>query len=797
MDNNEKLNQLFEKLDMLVKRQHLFWDEITQLREEISSIKSQESSPKVEPSATPVILPVEQAIVKEPSIILESEKILHQQEKEKSLVENLSIKTDPFLARPPKESSNFEKFIGENLINKIGIIITIIGVAIGAKYSIENELVSPLTRIVMGYLTGLGLLAFGLKLKKNYENYSAVLVSGAMANFYFITFSAYSFYGLIPQMMSFGLMVIFTAFTIVAAINYNKQVIAHIGLVGAYVVPFLLSDGSGNYVALYTYMAIINTGILIISFKRYWKSLYYASFGLTWLIFSGWTIANFSGSIHLQNGLLFASIFFAIFYCIFLAYKLIKKEVYNSLDILMLFANSFIFYGLGYYMLNSTQTGQDYLGLYTVGNALIHFIVGSIIYRQKLGDRNLFYLVAGLVLAFITIAIPVQLDGNWVTLLWAFEAALLFWIGRTKQVPVYENLSYPLMILAFLSIGQDLSTVYNNYYISDDENRIQPLVNIHFLSSVLFITAFGFINYLNGNKKYTPSKFASKFSEFLNTFIVPGILLVITYFAFRVELSSFFNQLFIDSNIEIQAADQDFKDSFYDQDLKKYQTIWLINYTLLFLFLLSLINLKKIKSSSLGLLTTGLTVVAILAFLTLSLYALSDLRESYLNQTLAQYYKRTNFNIWIRYITFVFVALGMRSIYQQMRSDLLKPTSKIYFAAFDLFLSLTILWILSSELITWMEVFSFPQSYKLGLSILWGIYSLILISIGIWKKKQHLRIGAIVLFAVTLIKLFFYDISHLDTIAKTIVFVSLGVLLLIISFLYNKFKNLIADDEEN
>lgn len=58
-----------------------------------------------------------------------------------------------------------------------------------------------------------------------------------------------------------------------------------------------------------------------------------------------------------------------------------------------------------------------------------------------------------------------------------------------------------------------------------------------------------------------------------------------------------------------------------------------------------------------------------------------------------------------------------------------------------------------------------------------------------------MRVGAIVLFGITLIKLFFYDISHLNTIAKTIVFVSLGVLLLIISFLYTKYKYLISEDE--
>ena len=68
---------------------------------------------------------------------------------------------------------------------------------------------------------------------------------------------------------------------------------------------------------------------------------------------------------------------------------------------------------------------------------------------------------------------------------------------------------------------------------------------------------------------------------------------------------------------------------------------------------------------------------------------------------------------------------------------------------------------------------------------------------GIWKKQKHLRIGAIGLFGATLIKLFFYDISHMDTISKTIVFVSLGILLLIISFLYNKYKNIISDEADN
>ena len=52
------------------------------------------------------------------------------------------------------------------------------------------------------------------------------------------------------------------------------------------------------------------------------------------------------------------------------------------------------------------------------------------------------------------------------------------------------------------------------------------------------------------------------------------------------------------------------------------------------------------------------------------------------------------------------------------------------------------------------------------------------------------------LFGATLVKLIFYDISDLNTISKTIVFVSLGVLLLISSFLYTKYRKLIFDDDD-
>jgi len=771
-DNQEQIKLLEAKLDRLLVKHNAFSRELGELRKEISRLKSVDNQPVEE---TPILeeqLPVTAPIVEAAEV---STPVIEQ-------AQTSTPPPSPTPAKPvrAKKKSDLEKFIGENLINKIGIVITVIGVAIGAKYTIDNDLISPLTRIVLGYLVGLGLLGFGIKLKAKYTNYSAVLVSGAMAIMYFMTFAAYSFYGLIPQLVAFALMVAFTVFTVIAAVSYDRQVIAIIGLVGAYAVPFLLSTESGDMATLYSYMAVINAGILAVAVFRYWKPVFYAAFTLTWLIYIGWYATDYRQVLDFGMALTFLTVFFAIFYATFLAYKLLKNKKFEVEDIILLLTNSFIFFGLGYWMLDRHDVWQNYLGLFALINALIHFVVSVVIYRKKLVDRNLFYVVSGLVLVFITMAIPIQLDGNWVTLLWAGEAALLFWIGRTKGVAVYEVLSYPLMLLAFASLLQDWEGVYLNFFGSDSTTT--PIFNIRFLSSVLFTVAFGFILYLNNNEKYKSAIDERHGLTQLVKYAIAGILLFVIYMAFRLEISEYFNQLYT------ATTNKDFRPG--NHSIWRFKTIWLAIYSLLFLTILSFFNIKIWKNKLSNQVNVGLNMGATVILLTSGLLASSQLRDNYLSESFAKYYDVGSFVIVIRYIFLMAFAVFMYAFHQLVRQDYIKNL----YPKFEILLHICIVWILSSELIHWMDMARSEQSYKLGLSILWGVYSLMVVGLGIWQKKKYLRVAAIILFALTLVKLFAYDIAHLDTISKTIVFVSLGVLLLIISFLYNKYSEGIMNE---
>lgn len=784
-EHNERIIRLSARIDILAQKQYDFTQEILALRKQLEELKAK----KWEDIAS---MPSEEqtTVSEEPIQTSNASSIVFEEVLEETPTPSepeVVTETPQYVAQDipdePVKESNLEKFIGENLLNKIGILITIIGVSIGVKYSIENDLISPLTRIILGYLSGFVLLGFGIKLKKNYENYSAVLVSGAIAVMYFITYAAYSFYGLIPQVPAFVLMVLFTVFGVATAIHYNRQVIAHIGLVGAYAIPFLLSNDSGNVLVLFSYITIINIGILVISYKKYWKLLYCSAFGLTWLIYFSWYVFEYSTIQHFGIALTFLAIFFAIFYTMLLVYKVLRKEVYTRLDILLLMFNTFLFYSIGYFILDHHEAGQDYLGIFTLLNAFIHGIIALFLYKQKDIDKKLFYLIVGFAIAFITIAIPVELDGNWVTMLWILEAAILFWIGRTKNSSICEKLAYPLILLAFLSIIEDWTRLYPTEYSYPGDFNLTPILNMNFVSSLFFIVGFGFITKLFFDKKYTSPLTLSKSVTEMLSLVIPGMLIIITYFAFSVEIQAYWNLAYINSGDISESVSGVGK----NQALLKFKTLWSHNYTLLFLAILSFINIKKIKNQLLGEVTIVGSLLAVSAFLFHGLYTLRSLRDMYIDG----FFELGSGSIGFRYISFAFVALLLFATYKHIRQEFIKKDIKIIF---ECFLHFTILVVLSSELVHYIDMTSSEKAYKLGLSILWGTYSLFTIILGIWKQKVYLRIGAITLFGITLVKLFFYDIAHLSTISKTIVFVSLGVLLLIISFLYNKYKGKIFDE---
>lgn len=771
MENKENaIDELLNRIDQLTLQQRVFQDEIQRIQRELVKLKS----PNVPPVQSLVPVPTTSAAKANPVTRSVSERTITP-----------PPLSSPALKKVPKGKAPWEEFVGSNLLNKVGIAVLVLGIGFGAKYSIDNGLINPLTRIVLGYLSGIALLAIAFRLRESHKGFSAVLLSGGMAVLYFITYAAHDFYGLIPQVAAFILMVFFTFFTVFAALRYDLEVIAVIGLVGAYAVPFLLSNGSGRALILFSYMTIINGGILFLAFRKYWKRLYYLSFVLTWLSFASWYAFSFDNDTQSALSLSFSTVFFLTFYITFLAYKLIRGEALEKWDVVCMLFNSFIYFGYGYLTIDSIPDGEQYLGLFTTWTALLHFIACVVIYKTHERSGDIFYFVAGMVLVFLTLAVPVQLEGNWVTIVWAAEAALLFWIGRMRNFPVYERLSYPLMGLSLLSLFHDWSEAYpDTYYYSDMfEEDFNIFLNVQFLTSMVTAGAFLLIAAI---RERSAGAHVFKPGGAMNTLLPVGIPLIaafVFYAGIYKEIEAFWNNAYAGSRIVLQ-GEGGVEYNEYNQDLMHFRNVWLMIYSALFAWCLGLLYLKR-KTNFSAIATVIVNSIVLMTFVTAGLLELGALRSSFLQQHLATYYDRDIGHILLRYIALAVMLPLLWSNHKILRRQLFDDQIR---KVGEVFLHLIVLLLLSSELIHWLDVAQVQNTFKLSLSILWGCYGLFLVVFGLSRDQKHIRVAGIVLFGVTLVKLFAYDMADMSTILKTVVMVILGALLLTASFIYNKYK---------
>ena len=668
------------------------------------------------------------------------------------------------------KKEDWERFIGGNLFNKIGIAIILIGVFIGVKYSIDHDLISPTMRIILGYLTGGALFGVGYYLKPKYEKFSAVLVSGAMAIFYFLTYVAYDFYQMFPTGVAFALMFFVTVATIWFALSYNQQIIALIGMVGGYAVPFLLSNGGGHVWVLLSYVAFINVGILIISFYKQWRWLYHSAFVFTWVLYLTLHVFKYKDNQGLYFS--FLLVYYLIFHFAFIVRKLWAKDTFTIGDILILLSNTLLFYSLGlsFTFENVFAQTRDYLTVFTLANALFHFLVYYYT-RSRGASKELKYLSLILAISFGTLTIPIYFEGVWITLFWAMEAGGLFWVGRTKKIRMYEMLSYIVLPLATFSLWTNWIEMQE--HVASIPEKITAFLNTTFLNSLLYVGIVAGISYIN-------SRYREKASETFDYGI--NILLFITLYAtFYIEIYSYWairiNQYSIEADTGMKAYD----------GLQYFKQMWLIVYTVAYFALFTWIDTRYIRKEKILFNNLVFNLVIGMIMLTQGLYLLSELRGLYLSYTPNIMY------VIIRYIALLAFGLLLWQTYKLLNAEAINfKNNKVR----DLVLYGVVLWVVSSEWLHWTELLGATANYKLGLSILWVSYGVFMLVKGIHQSKSYMRIASISVILFTLVKLFFYDIAHLSTISRVVVLVILGVLLMIASFLYVKYDKKIRNNDK-
>ena len=787
----------------------------TDIKEKIDELKSQNSyvppapvvalapeivpEPEIAPVAPPVIEPITEPIPASPveeAINLagyrdeEEENEWNEAQEAQQPVAEEVVLIEPYSAKPaepkpqpgpvyePQESGfdrwlqnnpDLEKFIGENLINKIGIAILVLGIAFFVKYAIDQEWINEIGRVCIGIACGGILVGVAHYMRNTYRSFSSVLAGGGIAVFYFTIAFAFHQYHLMSQTAAFVIMVVITGFAIALSVLYNKLELAIIATVGGFITPFLVSTGDGNYVVLFTYLIILNAGILSLSYFKRWPAINIIALFFTEIIYGGWlttVIDNPAKHFSYPVALGFAAVYYFIFLGMNMINQVKTRTSFRAFDFSILLLISSSFYAAGMVLLHGWNNGE-YQGLFTLGMGLVNLGLTYFIYKNGKADRNLLFLLIGLTLTFITLTIPIQLHGHAITLFWSAEFVLLYWLADYSGIRMFRLSSALLCVLTLFSLALD----WQKAALANPDGLHLIFSNLQgIVTNLVAIGAFGVMTFLllrNRDKEdhdYSPVLLAEI------TFVIAVATLYLTAI-FGVNL--YFRML-------------------HDYTIPNvyYQMITSI-FALVFIVLIQRKTLRLNHWVPVAFFALCFIVMIV------SEGDVIDLR----NDILMNHFAFAHFvGHWIDVALIgAIIWLNIQGIRRQKEkfAEALTPLTT--------FFSIVIIVILSVELLHIYTMIGYKdhnisglegQYGKAGLTVLWALCSFALMWMGMGYRHKPFRIISLVLFSIVLVKLFAFDISEISKGGKILAFILLGVLLLTVSFMYQKFKYIIIDDKK-
>jgi uncharacterized membrane protein len=370
-----------------------------------------------------------------------------------------------------------------NPLARIGIVILFLGASFLLKYADDKNMIPVELYFIAAALGGLALLVVGWRLRERRANYAQVLQGGAIAILYLTVFSATRLYQLLPPALAFGLLAVVAVASAVLAVAQNSLALAVIGTTGGFLAPILVSTGSGNYVALFSYYALLNLGVFAVAWFKTWRVLNVLGFLFTFSITGLWRANSYK-----PDDLVTADAFLILFFLMYVAVSILNcvRQPPN----LKGYVSGSLVFGLPVvaFTLHATMISRIEYGLAWSAFALgaFYLLLGWTLFSTR---RETFRLLveafAALGVIFASLAIPLAFDTRTTAAMWAVEGAGLLWLG------VRQERKLPRLFGTLLQAGAGVG-----YLIGYDELRsTRPILNSAYMGATMLAVSGVFSGY--------------------------------------------------------------------------------------------------------------------------------------------------------------------------------------------------------------------------------------------------------------------------------------------------------------
>jgi uncharacterized membrane protein len=674
---------------------------------------------------------------------------------------------------PSRTKEEWEALIGGKLLNRIGALALIIGVGFFLKYAFDRDWINAATRVLIGGATGGALLLGAVRTyRRGLAIFAQGLVGAGIAILYLSVYASFNFYHLVPQVAAFGLMTGVTALAFVFAFKYDSLAIAMMAWLGGFLTPFLLSTGEANEMGLFTYIALLDAGILIISLKKTaWTVLEPLALAGTWLVYLLWYSSQYTVEA-ISLTLYFVLLYWILFHILSTGRALRGESTFVVLRLISAVAGGVFAYVALYALLepdfHAWAGGATLLGGFLYAGTA--FVLRA---KNPSAERWIALDGTGAAILIVT-ATAIQFTGFTTVSFWAVEALALAWLGARYERTHFSILSFALFVTAGFKL-----LVTEGALVAPTTEHVVVFFNQRGLTyAILAVSAwvssatFGHVRGpAGGLLRGTVSAGAS----------------VLVFILLTVETAAYFSRIIRVSPLTSTAS------------LEFHRWLCLAVVWSVYGTASAWIGMgrdeKPAYAAGLVSLLAGFAAAALAGFAF----------EPVVDFTLV-------FN-W-RFGALLAIALLGLALARKLQGDSAAiPWRKEIFPLLRMGVVLLLLLLATGETRDFFgkdialerangragansaEMIRLENLQQLSLSGVWLVFSIALMTIGILRRSRALRVTSIVLFGATILKIFIYDLSFLDTLYRIFSFIGLGVILLGVSYAYQRYKDLIFSAE--
>ncbi|MGB8729693.1 MAG: DUF2339 domain-containing protein [Candidatus Sulfotelmatobacter sp.] len=349
-----------------------------------------------------------------------------------------------------KSSLDIEEMLGTNWLNKLGIVILVLGIAFFLAYQLRT--LGPAGKVLVGYVTAAVMLGAGIWFdrKERYRILARAGIGGGWALLFFTTYAMYHVPAaqvLSSQPADLALMLVVAAAMVAHTLRYRSQVVT--GL--AFLLAFLTVTISHSNVYSLSAGAVLATGLVVIVGRMQWFELEVFGILASYLNHYLWLrpiIEPMQGKRHPFPEFAASAGILALYWLIFrisYVFRQPSDEHQERISTAAALLNTALLLALFKYQ--STRPEWAFWALLAIG--AIETLLGQLpITRRR---RSAVIVLSTLGVVLLIAAFPFRYSGMRLSVLWLLEAEALLLIGVWTKEVVFRRLG---MLAALLVSGQ-------------------------------------------------------------------------------------------------------------------------------------------------------------------------------------------------------------------------------------------------------------------------------------------------------------------------------------------------------